>query len=203
MTADSLRPVARAAQRFYETKGRRIDSTVPPAERPDARRAWLDVHAVLEAYTAPSNADSAGRPIEPFPLEVADFLQNVVAELLTGRVPETVMAATRPGAPSYGPAMMQAINWSVLYANAAAAGLIADKSPKQTVLSTIGIADRTWKEWRKRADPAETDPAKFWNDTDLPDVRRAEMICERLRWAAELYQRVGRPDAAPRGGAAN
>jgi hypothetical protein len=167
----------------------------------DNRRVWEGVLAVLEAYTAEANRNPAKDPdhdrLQQFPVEVATHVAAVLGELLTGKMPRDLSALQKGGASKYGPTLMGAINTAVLYVNAARDELLADPAPRQTILTTFGITERTWKDWRKRADPESTDPKRFQPGEDKE--LRAMALRNALKRAVYAYTHFGgRPD----GGAA-
>ena len=166
------------------------------------RRLWESVLVVLKAYTAETNrnpdaADGDRDRLQQFPTEVAERLIGALGEILAGTRPSPFDGLAKRGASTYGPRVMDAINTAVLYANAAHAGIVKDRSPQKTICREFGIQPRTYMDWRKQADSETTDPKRWRPDDDDPSLRD-RTLRNALSRAAQVYTKLGRRD----GGAA-
>ncbi|GEM_PF-4328178 len=164
------------------------------------REQWAAVLAVLQAYTSQENLTQQREPVSAFPVEVADFIGMALEELLSGRMPETFKALGRSGAPTYSRIVRSAIDTAVLYANAARVGLVIDHAPAKTVQALFNISERTWKDWRSKANQERAKPENFRVGQGLEDARRSALLVRALHRAAREYEILGRPDY-PQGGA--
>ena len=154
-------------KRFRVGLARRRYSSGPQVER-------YILKQVEDALLAYANVNDDVR--FPFPPPMAEYLWELVSELLAGGTPETLQAIARGGAPSLSAVRWNYILAAVCYIKACKKGLIEDKSPNKTVRQYFGVSASTVRDWcQDKRNDLDPESLPIPESCDLVEFLRKEM----------------------------